>query len=620
MPKAQTNKRRGHTSNIGEGLSHKKATVKNSNRNTRIRTIFLKFFIIFVIPIGFLICSEVLLRVFNYGYSTSFFKIYNDEYLVPNPDFSKRFFPANTVKTAWPFKIPIKKQQGTIRIFVLGDSAAQGTPAPAFGFARILEVMMEHQFPGQKFEIVNAAMRGINSHVVIPIAEECTEYQADAILIYLGNNESVGLYAPEPNGFNIVQYPMLIKLKHLAAQTKVSQFFESIISKISKTKKPVIQDFHYFQNHKIAFNDKLRIATVKNFESNLKKICSVATKNGTKVFLSTVAVNLQDSPPFGSLHKNGLSKSDLENWTNLVMKGDTEELKGNYAEAIKYYSEALKIDPEYAELNYKIANCYKTIGDIDAAKKYYQLSVDYDALPFRSDSRINNVIRNVANSFKSKGVWLVDSEQAFFQDAIKNFKEIPGSRYFHEYVHFKFTGDYLLARTFYSNLVQSLELKKDDNTAKGLIDFPTQQECALRLAYTLWDELDIEASIVRLTASPLFQGQLNHLQRQAAAEASLQARLKSLTKKDFDAALAIYELALKERPNDWQIHFNYANLLDTIKNKEKAMEHYEIVLNYMPIFAQCRTLLENVKMELARKNALTPTLRANQGNRPGKIF
>jgi len=620
MPKNQTNQRCVRTSSDREGLSHKQAFVKKSTEKSRIRTIFLKSFILFGLPIFILILAEIALRIINYGYSTNFFAIYDGEYLVPNPDFSKRFFPPSTVKTAWPFKIPVKKPQGTIRIFVIGDSAAQGTPAPAFGFSRILEVMLEHQFPGQKFEVVNAAMRGINSHVVIPIAEECAKYDADVILIYLGNNEMVGLYAPEPDKFNIVQYPALIELKRLAAQTKISQLVESIISKIAKQNKPVVQDFDYFQRHRIAFNNKLRLATVNNFESNLKKICDVATKNGAKVFLSTVSVNLQDSPPFGSLHKNGLSKNELEKWENFVAKGDTAESGENHNEAIKYYEQALQIDPEYAELNYKIANCYKAIGNLDAAKKYYQLACDYDTLPFRSDSRINNVIRKVASSFKSKGVWLVDSEQAFINDALNNYREMPGNRYFYEYVHFKFPGNYLLARTFYSNLVEAIEIKDKENYANNRINLPTQQECALRLAFTLWDELDTEAAMVKLTASPLFQGQLNHSKRQADAENSLQTRLNNFSKKEIQETITAYELALSERPDDWQIHYNYANFLNVIRHTEESLKHYEVSLNYMPVFTQCKVLINNKRMELARKNMLTPTLRANRANKNSRVF
>ncbi len=613
MPRNRTIKRRFSVAPKGAYVPQKKrlkTLLKLTKEPSGENTVLLKFMLIFGTPLLFLLLIEISLRLFNYGYPIDFFSRYEGNYLVPNTNFARRFFPAGSVKSAWPFKIPIEKPQGTIRIFVLGDSAAQGTPAPAFGFARILELMLERQFPSNKFEVINVAMRGINSYVVAPIAKECAKYGADGFVIYLGNNETVGLYAPVSNKFNIVEYPILIELKHLANQTKFYQLLGDIISKISPPKKPAIQDLAFFQKQKIAFNEKARIATIKNFEANLQKICKSATKNGAKVFLSTIAVNLQDSPPFGSLHKKGINKNELEEFDKFVSEGDSKFTLGDFSAALTSYDNAYKIDNEYGELNYKIAECYKAIGKIDIALKYYQLACDYDALPFRSDSKINNTIRQTAENMNARGVFLIDTEKTFINDALSK-NEIPGSRYFHEYVHFKFSGDYLLAKTFFTDLVQNLNLIKSDLNGKIIPDILSEQECAIRLGYTLWDELDIEAAIVRLTATPLFQGQLNHSQRQKEAETILQQKLKSLTKKDMEKALATYEFALSERPNDWQIHFNYANLLDVIKNQEASIKHYEYVLKEMPIFTQCKILLENQKIVLSRRNIIMPTERAN---------
>ena len=81
---------------------------------------------------------------------------------------------------------------------MLGESAAQGTPAPAFGFARILEVMLAREHPGRRFEVVNVAMRGINSHVIREIAAECGRFEPDLFLIYMGDQRDGRPPFPEP--------------------------------------------------------------------------------------------------------------------------------------------------------------------------------------------------------------------------------------------------------------------------------------------------------------------------------------------------------------------------------------------------------------------------------------
>ena len=44
------------------------------------------------------------------------------------------------------------------RIFVLGESAAQGIPDPSSSFARIAEVMLRDWYPDRRFEVINTAM------------------------------------------------------------------------------------------------------------------------------------------------------------------------------------------------------------------------------------------------------------------------------------------------------------------------------------------------------------------------------------------------------------------------------------------------------------------------------
>ena len=88
------------------------------------------------------------------------------------------------------------KPAGTVRIFVLGGSAAQGIPDPSFSFGRILEVMLRERYPDVKFEVVNAAMTAINSHVALEIARDCAAHQPDLFVVYMGNNEVVGPYGP----------------------------------------------------------------------------------------------------------------------------------------------------------------------------------------------------------------------------------------------------------------------------------------------------------------------------------------------------------------------------------------------------------------------------------------
>src|SRR5205814_6584741 len=130
------------------------------------------------------------------GYPTAFFvrptEAVSGIDLVTNYDFSRRFFPPALARTPIPLALRAAKPAGTYRIFVLGESAAQGFPDPASSFSRILEVMLRERYPDTRFEVINTAVTAINSHVILPIARECAAYQPDLYIAYVGNNEVVG--------------------------------------------------------------------------------------------------------------------------------------------------------------------------------------------------------------------------------------------------------------------------------------------------------------------------------------------------------------------------------------------------------------------------------------------
>jgi len=140
---------------------------------------------------------EVSLRLGGYGYDPHFFKrvkIGAQDFFVQNEDFSLRFFPKEIVRNPGPVRFPVRKASGTFRVFVLGESAAMGDPAPSYAPDRYLEMLLREKYPGRKFEIINVAFTAINSHVILPIARECAAHKADLWIIYMGNNEMVGPY------------------------------------------------------------------------------------------------------------------------------------------------------------------------------------------------------------------------------------------------------------------------------------------------------------------------------------------------------------------------------------------------------------------------------------------
>lgn len=543
------------------------------------------------------------LRLAGYGYPTGFFVPLKDgQTLTANRRFGWQFMRREVATQPYPLLMAAQKPPGVLRIFILGESAAQGTPAPAFGFARILEVMLGERFPDRKFEVVNAAMRGINSHVVLPIARECARFSPDLFLVYMGNNETIGLHSPEPRGVNFTRYLGLLRFGQWIKSLRVAQAFEAVLGRLPVAKPPQ-QGVEFFRRVRLAADDPQREPVYENFRANLADICHVARASGAKVVLSTVAVNLRDFPPLASLHRARLAPADLAAWESAWGRGTNAEAGGQFHAALTNYLEALRVDDHFAELHFRLACCALEAGQTDVARRHFELARDWDALQFRSDRRLNQIVREAARSGHDAGLLLVDAERAF-ADPANSDQGIPGDRFFRDHVHPTFDGDHLLARLFLPAVAQALNLGSPP-ASSGLRDLPvlSREECAKALAFSEWDEISVTAAMLRLTAKPPFLDQLDHSARQAEAERALDLRGQAFQREaGLPRAKNIYLAATTRRPGDWQLHFNFGSLLADFGDQEGAAAEFASAIRLMPVFPQLYMLRGQALWDLGRHN------------------
>ena len=117
-----------------------------------------------------------------------------------------------------------------------------------------------------------------------------------------------------------------------------------------------------------------------------------------KVILSTVPTNLKSCAPFASQHGPALGKEELQQWQAFFDEGRKAQEARRWPKALRQYGKAEKIDDRYAELAFRMGRCAEQLGAIDDAKRYYRRARDLDTLRFRADSRINGVVRELAEA------------------------------------------------------------------------------------------------------------------------------------------------------------------------------------------------------------------------------
>lgn len=461
------------------------------------------------------------LRLTGFGRPAGFWtSVAGADAVQTNRYFGLRFFPAALARAPEPIRLEDPKPPGVYRIFVVGGSAAMGFPEPAFSVARILEVLLEERFEGVDFEVVNAAMTAINSHMALPIVRDSARHEPDAFVLFLGNNEVVGPYGPGSVFGGGAANLTLLRWAIDLGGTRTGQAMRAALGGLfaAGAGPSTWRGMEMFLDRRVAADDPRLDRTYASFAANLEAMADAARAAGATTLLSTVPVNLRDCPPFAP---------------------------GPGAD----YSEA------------------DSRAELERAR-------DQDQLRFRADSGINGAIRNVAERLEPSGLLFVDAEEAF---AAASPLGAPGDEWFLEHVHLRFEGAVQLAQLMADGLEPQLPATiRQSATGEPK---PAAARIARELAYTPWDRQRIERQIDELMRRPPFTLQQGHAERSRRRRAELERLASSV---QLDEALLQYEQALTKRPQDPSVTRRHAELLAAAGRPEQAVQEWDRLLASLP--------------------------------------
>lgn len=463
------------------------------------------------IPAVLFLGLEAGLRVAGLGRSASF--LIPDEkpgYLRTNPDFLKRFLPGNFELRPLNLRVAARKPANTVRIVVLGESAAQGVPAPAFGFTAQMRAQLRARYPGREIEVINTGIVAINSHVIYEMARDLAALSPDLFVVYMGNNEVVGPYGPGCAYLSESPPRWIIRLSVFARSTRTGQLLAAGLERFARSGKARVEwgGMSMFVNSAVGGDDPRLETVYRNFAANLRDIVSVATDAGARTLLCTVVSNLKDCAPLLSVHSPGLAGAELAAWQQAFDRGKLEWLLGETVPARRELREALRLDPHYADTAFMLGSLELQAGDTTAAREYFIQAQQGDALRFRPDARLNEIIREVARS-QAATVTLVDAAVLLGSDPASSVSP-AGRELLFEHVHFDWEGNYQLARL----LAQGAEvaIKGGGPERRPWLDSPG---CAAAVGYTAYERLAILRRVADIVRNPPFTNQLTYGDDQA---------------------------------------------------------------------------------------------------------
>jgi tetratricopeptide (TPR) repeat protein len=405
-----------------------------------------------LLPVALLSLIEMALRVAGAGYETDFFvarRVGGARVLTDNPRFGWRFFNREVARSPETFSIPAVEPPGNLRVCVIGESAAMGDPDPDAGIPRIVQAMLESCRPDLRIEVVNAAMTAINSHVMLPIARDCLEHGADALLVYAGNNEVVGPFGAG-SVFGIPGAGRgLVRTLVVTRSTRLGQLVDGAVSAMTRREdEPTAWGgMELFLGTRLESDDPRLAVVHENFRANLEDLCDAATRAEVPVILCSVGVNVRGCAPFAS--------SDVPDSTRR------------------------------ADLRWREGMRRLAVGDPAGAKDELLAAVDLDVLRFRADSGIQRAIRDVAAERSGRRVAFADAVAALEGESPAG---IPGEELFDDHVHPTFRGNWVIARALVDALLDVLPEPPAGGRAGAPI--PGEEQCAARIGYGPWKRLE----------------------------------------------------------------------------------------------------------------------------------
>ncbi len=301
-------------------------------------------------------------------------------------------------------EFPARKAAGTYRIFALGGSTTAGRPYDAaVAFPRWLERYLEAADSGRRYEVVNAGAISYASYRVVVLLRELVGYQPDLFVVYTGHNE----FLEERSYSQIIhQHPAWKRLRvwlgGFRFTTLARRGWRRLRPQASATTLPAevtakldgwtgLDLYHR--------DDELRRSVFAHFEVNVRQIAAIARRYGVAVIFVKPIANLKDFSPFKSEHARELEPRQRERFAALLAEGRELVEAGRPDAGLERLTRARELDPEFAELHYRIGRGHLAQGDFAAAQAAFVRAKDLDVAPLRAPERILELLTEIAGEY-----------------------------------------------------------------------------------------------------------------------------------------------------------------------------------------------------------------------------
>jgi tetratricopeptide (TPR) repeat protein len=413
------------------------------------RSVFTAIALLF--PVVLLGSVEFMLRMTDHGQLPPLFISHpnHPEWSLANPRVIERFVshpshaPRISIETAF---FRTRKNEGALRVVVQGGSSAAGFPyGHGASIAGMLEQRLRMEFPEREIEVISTAMSAVNSWALREFVPEILALEPDAVLIYAGHNEYLGLLgvgSAYTAAGSAAMTRVVMRLRHVRLYRALEEF---VSGRLGQAGPGAGADgtlmARVAAERRIPLDSPMYRAGIAQLENNMHAILRSYAAANVPAFVATLASNERDQPPFDS---------DEPEEARAALEQVAASLRTGRASLALPSLQSLRAQyPGSALARFRLAEAFAATGQAPAAAAAWREAKDLDRLRFRAPGAFNEVLERVAAN-----------TDATLLDVAGRFRERSpfgaiGAELMLEHLHPNVEGYFLLSDIFHDALLKA---------------------------------------------------------------------------------------------------------------------------------------------------------------------
>jgi len=558
----------------------------------------------FCLPFLVIVAVEATLRLAGWGGYPAFLRAAGrlpsgETLCLVEPAAAKPYFFANPQRPGYADQstLVMPKPPGTVRIFLMGESAAKGYPQPRnLSMGAFLEQMLNSVWTGRQAEVISLGTTAVASFPLVYQVRDALRFSPDLFIFYTGNNEFFGAYGT--GSINAVgTLPLTIQrvlraVRGLAIVQALSDLFHPKAGEDRTLMEQMIGRTF------IAADSPLRRAATRNLAENLGAMLNQLAAAKVPAMVCTTAGNEADLAPLGTDDVTNLAAAQQQQLAAVLERGQAL-LAQQPSAAAEQFCAAVNMAPRHARARFLLGRALAAAGDRAGAQTAFLAARDLDTLPWRPVSQTEQALRDVA---RAKGALLCDIAEIFRRESTA---AAIDATLLDDHVHLSLRGQARAARAMAGALsAADSQLQVD---AAALASLPDDDSMAKTLGANIYDDYCVQHTLRVLFGVPF----MKRTNPDAFARHSDACR-------DAEARMAPGVLAAAREWQTLQPHAGglrpftgmAARALLREKRTAEALRLYQIACRQVPQYTSW--YLEYVYFTLACREILSGTLSADE--------